>query len=309
MITTQWLDRSSSDGPTPRRGRTAGRSSIRLQASYTWRDGAVDVDGMHEVGASRGVSIPSDDADRGHRGRHRRGRRGHAVRPGRAAASRSSELRAFASARSAGRHVAFGDGEVLVEDAATADLSGLDLAIFSAGRGTSLAAGPPLRGGRGGRGRQLLGVAHGPRRPPGRARGQRRCPRPPPQGDRGQPQLHDHGGHAGAAAAARRGGAPAAGRQHLPGGVGRRPGRRRGARRAGGRDGADVGRAGPRRVGRRRARRRPSSPAPIAFNVMPLRGLAPGRRRQRRDRRGAEAPGREPEDPRDPRPRRCRARA
>jgi aspartate-semialdehyde dehydrogenase len=38
--------------------------------------------------------------------------------------------------------VAWGDGEVLVEDAATADLAGLDLAIFSAGRGTSLALAP-----------------------------------------------------------------------------------------------------------------------------------------------------------------------
>jgi aspartate-semialdehyde dehydrogenase len=52
------------------------------------------------------------------------------------------QLRAFASSRSAGRHVAWGDGEVLVEDAATADLAGLDLAIFSAGRGTSLALAP-----------------------------------------------------------------------------------------------------------------------------------------------------------------------
>jgi aspartate-semialdehyde dehydrogenase len=52
------------------------------------------------------------------------------------------QLRAFASSRSAGRHVAWGDGEVLVEDAATADLAGLDLASFSAGRGTSLALAP-----------------------------------------------------------------------------------------------------------------------------------------------------------------------
>ena len=52
------------------------------------------------------------------------------------------QLRAFASSRSAGRHVPWGDGEVLVEDAATADLAGLDLAIFSAGRGTSLALAP-----------------------------------------------------------------------------------------------------------------------------------------------------------------------
>ncbi len=52
------------------------------------------------------------------------------------------QLRAFASSRSAGRHVAWDEGEVVVEDAATADLAGLDLVIFSAGRGTSLALAP-----------------------------------------------------------------------------------------------------------------------------------------------------------------------
>ena len=52
------------------------------------------------------------------------------------------QLRAFASSRSAGRSVPWGDAEVVVEDAATADLAGLDLAIFSAGPGTSLALAP-----------------------------------------------------------------------------------------------------------------------------------------------------------------------
>ncbi|MEM9609474.1 MAG: aspartate-semialdehyde dehydrogenase [Actinomycetota bacterium] len=47
------------------------------------------------------------------------------------------ELRLFASARSAGRQLPWKDGEVEVEDAATADYSGLDLALFSAGAGTS----------------------------------------------------------------------------------------------------------------------------------------------------------------------------
>ena len=44
-----------------------------------------------------------------------------------------SELRLFASARSAGRALPWRDGEIMVEDAATADFSGLDLALFAAG--------------------------------------------------------------------------------------------------------------------------------------------------------------------------------
>ncbi|MCW2600360.1 MAG: asd [Frankiales bacterium] len=47
------------------------------------------------------------------------------------------EIRFFASARSAGSTLRFGDRDVLVEDAATADPAGLDIAIFSAGGGTS----------------------------------------------------------------------------------------------------------------------------------------------------------------------------
>jgi aspartate-semialdehyde dehydrogenase len=48
-----------------------------------------------------------------------------------------SQIRFFASARSAGSTLRFGDREVLVEDAGTADPSGLDIAIFSAGAATS----------------------------------------------------------------------------------------------------------------------------------------------------------------------------
>ena len=48
-----------------------------------------------------------------------------------------ASLRLFASARSAGKPVAFRDGEVIVEDVATADLSGLDIVFFSAGGETS----------------------------------------------------------------------------------------------------------------------------------------------------------------------------
>jgi aspartate-semialdehyde dehydrogenase len=52
------------------------------------------------------------------------------------------EIRFFASARSAGKVLPFGDRDVLVEDAATADPSGLDIAVFSAGATTSRAVAP-----------------------------------------------------------------------------------------------------------------------------------------------------------------------
>ena len=53
-----------------------------------------------------------------------------------------SELRFFASARSAGSTLPWGDTEITVEDAATADPTGLDLAIFSAGGATSKVQAP-----------------------------------------------------------------------------------------------------------------------------------------------------------------------
>ena len=52
------------------------------------------------------------------------------------------ELRFFASARSAGTTLNWGDREILVEDAATADPAGLDVAVFSAGATTSRALAP-----------------------------------------------------------------------------------------------------------------------------------------------------------------------
>jgi aspartate-semialdehyde dehydrogenase len=48
-----------------------------------------------------------------------------------------AELRFFASARSAGSTLPWAGGEITVEDAATADPTGLDIAIFSAGGSTS----------------------------------------------------------------------------------------------------------------------------------------------------------------------------
>ena len=53
-----------------------------------------------------------------------------------------SSIRYFASARSAGSRLSFGDDEVVVEDAATADYSGLDLALFSCGKYASLELAP-----------------------------------------------------------------------------------------------------------------------------------------------------------------------
>jgi aspartate-semialdehyde dehydrogenase len=50
-----------------------------------------------------------------------------------------TELRLFASARSAGSTLPWKGGEVVVEDAATADWSGLDIVLFSAGGSTSRA--------------------------------------------------------------------------------------------------------------------------------------------------------------------------
>ncbi|UYM07725.1 aspartate-semialdehyde dehydrogenase [Solicola gregarius] len=48
-----------------------------------------------------------------------------------------ASMRYFASARSAGRTLPWRDEQITVEDAATADLSGLDVALFSAGGATS----------------------------------------------------------------------------------------------------------------------------------------------------------------------------
>ena len=48
-----------------------------------------------------------------------------------------SELRLFASARSAGRKLPWAGGQITVEDAATADYRGLDVVLFSAGATTS----------------------------------------------------------------------------------------------------------------------------------------------------------------------------
>ena len=53
-----------------------------------------------------------------------------------------SDVRFFASARSAGSTLPWLDGEVVVEDSATADLSGIDIALFSNGKTASLELAP-----------------------------------------------------------------------------------------------------------------------------------------------------------------------
>ncbi len=110
-----------------------------------------------------------------------------------------TELRLFASARSAGTVL---DG-VTVEDAATADYSGLDIVLFSAGGATSKALAEKVAS----QGAVVIDNSSawrkGPRRTAGRLRGEPARRRGPAQGDHRQPELHDDGRDAGAEAAAR----------------------------------------------------------------------------------------------------------
>src|SRR5580698_8555451 len=57
-----------------------------------------------------------------------------------------SSLRCFASSRSAGTRLRFGDAEVVVEDAMSADYSGLDFALFSCGKTASRELAPKVAG-------------------------------------------------------------------------------------------------------------------------------------------------------------------
>jgi len=56
------------------------------------------------------------------------------------------EIRYFASARSAGRRLPWRDGEIEVEDAATADFTGVDVALFSSGKTSSRELAPRVAG-------------------------------------------------------------------------------------------------------------------------------------------------------------------
>jgi len=55
-----------------------------------------------------------------------------------------ASLRLFASARSAGKSVAFKGQDIVIEDAATADFGGLDIVFFSAGGSTSKSLAPKV---------------------------------------------------------------------------------------------------------------------------------------------------------------------
>ena len=181
-----------------------------------------------------------------------------------------AEMRFLASARSAGTTLPLGDGEISVEDAATADPTGLDIALFSAGATTSREQAPTFAAA----GVTVVDNSSAWRMDPDvplvvsevNPEAVRACP----QGNHRQPQLHDHGRHARAQAAARRGRACPAGGLDLPGRVGQRPRWRRGARQAGGpavdrarssHDGSAVEFPAPVKY-----------VAPIAFNVLPMAG-------------------------------------
>ena len=77
------------------------------------------------------------------------------------------QLVALATAKSAGMRLDYQGDEVICQELTPESFKGIDLALFSAGGGTSLkfAANGPRRRVR--RGRQLIGLAHGSRCPPG----------------------------------------------------------------------------------------------------------------------------------------------
>ena len=188
----------------------------------------------------------------------------------------ADEVRFFASARSAGKKLEFRGQEIEVEDAETADPSGLDIALFSAGATMSRVQAPRFAAA----GAVVVDNSSAWRKDPdvplvvSEVNFAARCRKPSsvPEGHHRQPELHHHGRDAGAQAAARRGWPDADDRLDLPGGFGQRAGRRRGAVRPG-----------------QRGRRRPVEElvhdggaldfpapdkyvAPIAFNVVPLAG-------------------------------------
>jgi hypothetical protein len=116
--------------------------------------------------------------------------------------SRSVNVRLFASARSAGSTITWQGRDIVVEDAATADPTGLRHRDLLRRCHDLARPGPEVRCGRRHRHRQLVGLADGPRRAAGRLRGQPGRGQGRPEGDHRQPQLHDDGGDAGAQAAA-----------------------------------------------------------------------------------------------------------
>ena len=183
------------------------------------------------------------------------------------------ELRFFASARSAGSTLPWGDGEVTVEDAATADPTGLDIALFSAGATTSRAQAPRFAEA----GVRSIDNSSAWRRDPDvplvvtevnpHALAEMR------KGIIANPNCTTMAAMPVLAAAARRGRAGPADRQHLPGGV--RAAGWPASRSSTARCKAVVDKAAGAHPRRRRRSTFPEPQKyvrPIAFNVLPLAG-------------------------------------
>ena len=213
----------------------------------------------------------------------------------------ATSVRFFASARSQGKKLTFRGQEIEVEDAETADPSGLDIALFSAGATMSRVQAPRFAAA----GAIVIDNSSAFRKDPDvplvvSEVNFERDAHNRPEGHHRQPELHHHGRDAGAQGAARRGAVDA----HRS----RRPTRRCPA--AGWpvsqelfeqaravvddseqlvHDGGALQFPAPKKY-----------VAPIAFNVVPLAGslVDDG---SGRDRRGPEAAQREPQDPRHPR--------
>jgi aspartate-semialdehyde dehydrogenase len=134
------------------------------------------------------------------------------------------ELRLFASERSAGRQLEWKGEAITVEDAATADYAGLDLALFSAGATASRALAPSVASA----GATVIDNSSAWRMDPD-------VPLVVPEANAHALDRID--GHDPGAQAARRRGRPRVdGREHLPGRVGWRARWRGRARRAGAQD-------------------------------------------------------------------------
>jgi hypothetical protein len=88
----------------------------------------------------------------------------------------ASDVIALASERSAGMTVAFGNGDLVVQDLATFDPAGVDIALFSAGGVFQQGIRAEVRRRRRGGDRQLLGLPLRRRRAAGGVRGQSRKP-------------------------------------------------------------------------------------------------------------------------------------
>ena len=84
----------------------------------------------------------------------------------------ATSVRFFASARSQGKKLEFRGQQIEVEDAETADPSGLDIALFSAGATMSRVQAPRFAAAGADRHRQLVGLPQGPGRAAGGQRGE-----------------------------------------------------------------------------------------------------------------------------------------